>query len=92
MVRRTLLEERRESGGSVNIPQDVPDKQLGLRLGLSASQNIAFKLDRCGEGDQAVQYRGVSILFVDKDLAKVVDGATLDCVDTESGPRLMLCR
>jgi Fe-S cluster assembly iron-binding protein IscA len=92
LVRDTLVEERRESGNSDESLKDVPEKQLGLRLGLSRSQNIAFKLGIQDESDQVVQYEGQDILFVDQEMGKLLDGATLDCVDTKDGPRLMICR
>lgn len=89
LVLETLLEEEREEKHEF---EGVPDDELGLRLGVSASQNIAFRLDRKGEDDEVVRYEGMNVLLIDRQLARVVDGAVLDCVDTASGPRLMISR
>lgn len=89
LVLETLLEEEREEKHEFD---GVPDNELGLRLGVSASQNIAFRLDRIREGDQIVRYEGANVLLIDPELARLVDGAVLDCVDTPSGPRLTISR
>lgn len=89
LVLETLLAEEREEKREFD---DVPDDELGLRLGVSASQNIAFRLDRKREDDQIVRHDGMNVLLVDPQLARVVDGAILDCVDTPSGPRLTISR
>ena len=89
LVLETLLEEEREERHEF---AGVPDQELGLRLGVSASQNIAFRLDRIREGDQIVRYEGANVLVIDPELARMVDGAVLDCVDTPAGPRLMISR
>lgn len=89
MVLETLLEEEREEKHQF---ADVPAEQLGLRLGISASQNIAFRLDCVRKGDQVVRYEGANVLLVDEQLAKLLEGAVLDCTDTPSGPRLTISR
>lgn len=89
MVLETLLEEERSESGEF---AGVPSEELGLRLGLSASQNVAFRLDRRREGDQVVKHESKNVLLIDSGMAERFDGATLDCVDTPSGPRLTISR
>ncbi len=89
LVLETLLEEEREEKHEF---AGVPDQELGLRLGVSASQNIAFRLDRVREDDEVVGHEGMNVLLIDPELARIVEGAVLDCVDTPSGPRLTISR
>ena len=89
MVLETLLEEEREERHRF---EGVPESELGLRLGISASGNIAFKLDRIQDGDEVVRHEGENVLLVDVEMSRRFDGAVLDCLDTPAGPRLCISR
>lgn len=62
------------------VPQDSDPGQLELGLGL----------DRSKEGDQVVEHNGKKVLLVDESTGELLDGATLDVVDTPEGQQLTI--
>jgi Fe-S cluster assembly iron-binding protein IscA len=49
---------------------------------------IGLAIDREAEGDEVVEHDGRPLLAIDSDLARELDGAKIDLVDTPEGPRL----
>jgi len=51
---------------------------------------LALRLDAPGRGDLVVEHEGCSVLIVDSQASLLLEGLTLDVVETEEGPSLGL--
>jgi Fe-S cluster assembly iron-binding protein IscA len=66
---------------------------VGFRLvpGGDETISLGLVLDQPTDGDAVVEHDGRSVLIVDETTAVLLDGLTLDVVETEQGARLSLC-
>ncbi len=85
---RDLLQQAEQQGAaveeetSIRLAQTAPvDSQTG-EVGLS------LVLDQPHEGDQVVEHAGKKVLLVDPSTSDLLEGITLDAVDTPEGRRL----
>ncbi len=60
---------------TTNVSDDTNGGQVELGLGL----------DRAQEGDQVVEHNGKKVLLVDESTGEMLDGTTLDVVETPDG-------
>jgi Fe-S cluster assembly iron-binding protein IscA len=87
-----VLQEAEEQ---VEIPDD---DEVGIRLapanvsgnGGSQQVELGLGLDRPQEGDQIFEHHGKKILILDEAVGDLLDGATIDAVDTPDGQRLTI--
>jgi Fe-S cluster assembly iron-binding protein IscA len=59
-----------------------------LRIALT-EEGLALALDKERDGDQLVEHDQRKILAVEPELARELDGATIDAVETPEGMRLV---
>ena len=78
---------------------EIPDEtEVGIRLapanvsgnGGSQQVELGLGLDRPQEGDQVFEHNGKKILMLDEAVGDLLDGATIDAVDTPEGQRLTI--
>jgi Fe-S cluster assembly iron-binding protein IscA len=78
---------------------ELPDEEeMGIRLapanmsenGGSQQVELGLGLDRPQEGDQVFEHNGKKILIFDEAVSDLLDGATIDAVDTPEGQRLTI--
>ena len=62
--------------------------QIALRLVVMGDHGFGLIPDIFRDGDQAVEHEGAKVLLVDPEIAPVVKGLTLDCVDVLGGRAL----
>jgi len=69
-------------------------RALGFRLVALPSDEsaLALRLDAPGQGDEVVEHEGCSVLIVDALASQLLEGLTLDVVETDEGPSLGLRR
>lgn len=69
-------------------------RELGFRLVATPSDrsSLALTLDAPGKDDEVVEHEGCSVLIVDAVASQLLEGLTLDVVETEDGPSLGLRR
>lgn len=91
---RGMLEQVEEQAG-------IQEDDVSIRLAAAAppqseeteqSEQVAIglMLDRPHEGDQIVEHEGKRVLLVDESMAGMLEGMTLDAVDTPDGRRLTI--
>lgn len=51
---------------------------------------LGLVLDHAQEGDQVVEHNGRTVLMVDQSIGDLLDGVTLDVVETPDGRRLTI--
>jgi iron-sulfur cluster assembly protein len=76
----------------------VEQEEVGIRLAPTAAQDdgeagevgLGLVLDRAQEGDQVVEHNGKRVLMVDQSIGDLLDGVTLDVVETPDGRRLTI--
>ncbi len=86
-----VLEQAKEQSG-------VTDQDVAIRLAPDVSAanadtgqvQLDLMLDRPQEGDQVVEHNGQKVLVVDESTADLLEGVTLDAVDTPDGRRLSI--
>lgn len=82
------------------LQQSTDDEELGIRLvpavppeGEGGGQvALGMTLDRSGEGDQIVEHNGRKVLILDPTMSQLLEGDTIETVDTPEGKRLALNR
>jgi len=62
--------------------------QIALRLVVMGDQGFGLIPDIFRDGDHAIEHDGAKVLLVDPEIAQVVKGLTLDCVDVPGGRAL----
>ncbi len=92
-----LLEDAQEQAG-------IADEEVGIRLapatpsettgdeGEGRQVALGLMLDRAHEGDEVVEHNGKKVLMVDQRMSDLLDGITLDAVDTPEGKQLAITR
>jgi len=75
-VLHQTLEQSQEDDSDI-LRVTVGDRGLGLEV------------SRQEEGDQVVEHGGRGVLAIEDNLARELDGATLDLQETPEGPRLI---
>ena len=75
---KDLLQSIDHPDGTVLRLEPVGENQVGLVAGEPI------------ESDQVVERDGADVLHVPAPVANALDGATIDSVDTEAGPRLSI--
>ena len=73
----------------VRLLDETSDPEIGLRL-LPAPGYFILALDAELAGDQVVEYQGAKVLFVGLEYYRILEGSTLDCQDTRTGPVLFV--
>lgn len=68
------------------------DPNIGLRLATGTPGKLKLVQDWQQEGDQVVTHEGANVLLVDEKISDLLDGATIDYRETESGKRLVICQ
>lgn len=74
----------------------IEDEEVGIRLAPTTAPEeaeggqvgLGLMLDRPREGDQVVEHHGKNVLLVDSSTSSMLDGITLDAVDTPQGRQL----
>jgi len=62
--------------------------EIALRLIVMGDRGFGLIPDIFREGDQAIEHEGAKVLLVDAEIAKAVNGLTLDCVAVPGGRAL----
>ncbi len=86
-----VLEAAKEQSG-------VSDQEVAIRLAPDLATadtdtgqvQLDLLLDRAHEGDQVVEHNGSTVLVLDETTSEMLDGVTLDAVDTPDGRRLSI--
>jgi Fe-S cluster assembly iron-binding protein IscA len=79
----------------------VEQEEVGIRLAPTTIEadsaaaeggevGLGLVLDRAQEGDQIVEHNGKRVLMVDQSIGDLLDGVTLDVVETPDGRRLTI--
>lgn len=84
---RDVLEQNRQGDEGVAIRLAVAEEPTE---GQESEIQLGMMFDEPQEGDQLVEYEGVNVLLVDQGLSGMLDGATLDAVDTPEGRQLVI--
>lgn len=71
------------------LEQTEAERSQCIRL-IQQDDALALQVDEPQEGDQIVSDSDRPVLLVDANLASALEGSTLDAVDTQDGPQLML--
>ena len=71
---------------------DPSEAEIGLRLFISAPNQLDLKLDEEREGDHVVAHEGSKVLLLGQDISSLLDGVTIDWRDTPAGRGLVLYR
>lgn len=66
------------------------DPDEGLRLLPSPDGEFALALDSQLPGDQVVDYEGLKVLLVGVEYFRLLNGKTVDCLETENGEVLIV--
>lgn len=69
------------------LPLDQPEPLLRLVVDVNS---VGLALDIPAPDDQVIEWRGHQVLLVGEDVSALLDGASLDAVDTPDGVRLAL--
>jgi len=72
--------------------EETDDREFGLRLTMEASGQPGLVLGKEEPGDEVVEHQGVKVLLVESELVPVLEGSTLDVVDSAYGSNLVLNR
>lgn len=87
MERVTVTVEAAEVLKGVLDDASAPPEQT-LRLITQSSGDLGLSLDTVREGDQVVENAGQPVLAISDDVARLIDGSTIEVVETEQGKRL----
>lgn len=87
-----VLQQAEQQAG-IDEQEDVairlaPTEQPGD--GEAAQMQLGLGLDRPQDGDQVVEHNGKTVLLVDSSTGNMLDGVTLDAVDTPEGRQLTI--
>ena len=66
------------------------DPEIGLRLTITSAGGFDFALTKERPNDQIVEFEGLKVLLIGKELFGVFDGRTLDAEDTPDGIKLVI--
>ena len=66
------------------------ESDMALRLIPQSGGRLALALDRPGEGDEAIEAAGETLLVVAPQVAALLDGSVIDVLETTEGPRLTI--
>jgi len=66
------------------------DPETGLRLVSHEPGNFTLVLDTKTKDDLVVEHEESTVLLVDNELLKAIDGLTIDCQDEPDGRRLVM--
>jgi Fe-S cluster assembly iron-binding protein IscA len=88
-----ILQQAQQQGAAV-------DEDTSIRLaptteggdGSHGQVGLGLMLDRPQEGDQVVEHNGKKVLVIDSSTSDLLNGVTLDAVDTPEGKRLTINR
>ncbi len=87
-----VLEQAEQQSGIP--PQDDVAIRLSPTSGPDGAEGgqieLGLGLDRPQEGDQVVEHNGKKVLLVDESTGDMLDGVTLDVVDTPDGQQLTI--
>ncbi len=87
-----ILQQAEQQGAAI-------DQETSIRLapttdgsenGGSGQVALGLMLDRPQDGDQVVEYNGRKVLIIDSSTSDLLDGVTLDAVETPEGKRLAI--
>ncbi len=86
-----ILQQAEQQGADIDGSTSIrlaPTTQGGD--GNSGQVALGLMLDRPQEGDEVVEHNGKKILLIDSTTSDLLDGVTLDAVDTPDGRRLTI--
>ncbi len=86
-----ILQQAEQQGAAI-------DQDTSIRLapttegenGDSGQVALGLMLDRPQDGDQVIEYNGRKVLIIDSSTSNLLDGVTLDAVETPEGKRLAI--
>lgn len=74
--------------GQLLVESDAPD-DAAVRFVIDGN-SLSLQLDDEKPGDATFNHEGRTVLVVDEDISKILDGKTLDLEESEEGPKLTL--
>lgn len=74
--------------GQLLTESDAPD-DAAVRFVIDGN-SLSLQLDDEKPGDSTFNHDGRTVLVVDEDISKILDGKTLDLEESEEGPKLTL--
>ncbi|MGE5617787.1 MAG: HesB/IscA family protein [Sphingomonadaceae bacterium] len=83
-----LLRQAEQQGAPVDENTSIRLAQTAPVEGQEGQVGLSLVLDEPHEGDQVVEHEGKKILLVDPATSDLLQGVTLDAVDTPDGRRL----
>ncbi|MCL4370130.1 MAG: hypothetical protein M1380_04400 [Chloroflexi bacterium] len=86
-----ILQQAQQQGADIEEDTSIrlaPTTEGGN--GNSGQVGLGLMLDRPKEGDQVVEYNGKKVLIIDSSTSNLLDGVTLDAVETPEGKRLTI--
>jgi len=86
----TVTEVAKQELYSTLTAGGITDTGVGFRLNVQAPGEYSLVPDFEKEGDQVVEHKGSNVLLVSEELAKALEGTTIDCTETASGMRFTM--
>lgn len=83
-----LLQQAEQQGAVVDENISIRLAQTAPVEGETEQVGLSLVLDEAHEGDQVVEHEGKRVLLVDPSTSDLLQGITLDAVDTPEGRRL----
>ena len=74
------------------LAANTDDPEVILKLLTNESGQTALVLGQEKEGDQVVEHEGSKVLLIDGELSVLLEGRTLDCLDSTEGLRLVVSK
>lgn len=76
----------------VRISEAPPGPEVGLRLARGDTGQLELFADTEQDGDQVLEHEGVKVLLISAEVSEALAGATIDCLATPEGVRLVVER